>query len=142
MTNKYYDAYKAVFDQVKADLEAVSSIKAVVLGEQFRLTELPLAIINPEPTEISQATFGSMLDNKIGISTVLVVRETEPSNWFTDIISVMGDAMDKILSDRTLNNTARDIIPTAFGPGEIRTQNKLFYGGVLKFQALMFFTPQ
>lgn len=141
MTNKYYDAYKAVFDRVKADLEAVSSIKAVVLGEQFRLTDLPLAIINPEPTEISQATFGSMLDNKIGISIVLMIRETVPSNWFTDIISVMGDAMDKILSDRTLNNTVRDVIPTVFGPGEIRTQNKLFYGGVLKFQALTFFTP-
>ena len=141
MTNKYYDAFKAVFDRVKADLEAVSSIKSVVLGEQFRLTELPLAIINPEPTEISQATFGSMLDNKIGISIVLVIRETEPSNWFTDILSVMGDAMDKILSDRTLNSTVRDIIPTVFGPGEIRTQNKLFYGGVLKFQALTFFTP-
>ena len=141
MTNKYCNAYKAVFDRVKADLEAVSSIKSVVLGEQFRLTDLPLAIINPEPTEISQATFGSMLDNKIGVSIVLVIRETEPSNWFTDIISVMGDAMDKILSDRTLNNTVRDIMPTVFGPGEIRTQNKLFYGGVLKFQALMFFTP-
>jgi len=141
VTNKYYNAYKAVFDRVKADLEAVSSIKAVVLGEQFRLTDLPLAIINPEPTEISQATFGSMLDNKIGISIVLMIRETEPSNWFTDIISVMGDAMDKILGDRTLNNTVRDIMPTVFGPGEIRTQNKLFYGGVLKFQALMFFTP-
>jgi hypothetical protein len=138
---KYYDAYKAVFDRVKANLETASSIKAVVLGEQFRLTELPLAIVNPEPTEISQATFGGILDNKIGISIVLMIRETEPSNWFTDIISVMGDAMDKILSDRTLNNTVRDVILTVFGPGEIRTQNKLFYGGVLKFQALMFFSP-
>ena len=141
MTNKYYDVFKAVFDRVKADLEAVSSIKSVVLGEQFRLTELPLAMINPEPTEISPAAFGGMLDNKIGISIVLMIRETEPSNWFTDIISVMGDIMDKILSDRTLNNIVRDIIPTVFGPGEIRTQNKLFYGGVLKFQAFMFFTP-
>jgi hypothetical protein len=136
---KYYDAYKAVFDRVKANLETVSSIKAVVLGEQFRLTELPLAIVNPEPTEISQAAFGGILDNKIGISIVLMIRETEPSNWFTDIISVMGDALDKILSDRTLNNTVRDVVPTVFGPGEIRTQNKLFYGGVLKLQALMFF---
>ena len=138
---KYYDAYKAVFDRVKANLETVSSIKAVVLGEQFRLTELPLAIVNPEPTEISQAAFGGILDNKIGISIVLMIRETEPSDWFTDIITVMGDALDKILSDPTLNNTVRDIMPTVFGPGEIRTQNKLFYGGVLKFQALMFFTP-
>ena len=137
---KYYDVYKAVFDQVKTDLEAVSSLKNVVLGERFRLTEVPMAVVNPEPTEISQATFGSMLENKIGFSIILMIRETEPSNWFTDIITVMGDALDKILSDRTLNNTVRDIMPTVFGPGEIRTQNKLFYGGVLKFQAFMFFT--
>jgi len=138
---KYYDAYRAVFDQVKTDLETVSSLKNVVLGEQFRLTEMPMAIINPEPTEIGQATFGSMLDNKIGFSVVLMIRETEPSNWFTDIVSIMGDVVDKILSDRTLNGTAKDVLPTFFSPGEIRTQGKLYYGGVVRFEALLLFTP-
>ena len=138
---KYYDAYKAVFDQVKTDLQAVSSLKNVVLGEQFRLTEMPMAVINPEPTEISQATFGSMLENKIGFSVVLMIRETEPSNWFTDIVSIMGDAVDKILSDRTLNSTVKDVLPTFFSPGEIRTQGKLYYGGVVRFEALLLFMP-
>jgi hypothetical protein len=138
---KYYDAYKAVFDQVKTDLQAVSSLKNVVQGEQFRLTEMPMAIINPEPTEISQATFGSMLENKIGFSVVLMIRETEPSNWFTDIVSIMGDIVDKILSDRTLNNAVKDVLPTFFSPSEIRTQGKLYYGGVVRFEALLLFTP-
>jgi len=138
---KYYDAYKAVFDQVKTDLQAVSSLKNVVLGEQFRLTEMPMAIINPEPTEISQATFGSTLENKIGFSIILMIRETEPANWFIDIVSIMGDVVEKILSDRALNNAVKDVLPTFFSPGEIRTQGKLYYGGVVRFEALLLFTP-
>jgi hypothetical protein len=138
---KYYDSYKALFDQVKVDVQAITSIKNVVLGEQFKVTDLPMAVINPEPTDISQAVFGSMLECKITFSVVLMIRETEPSNWFTDIVSVMGDVIDKILTDRTLNATVKDVLPTFFSPGEIRTQNKLYYGGVIRFSALLFFTP-
>jgi hypothetical protein len=138
---KYYVSYKAIFDQVKTYLEAVSSIKAVVLGEQFKVTELPMAVVNPEPTEISQGAFGTLLECRITFSVILVIRETEPTNWFIDIIAVMGDAIDKILSDRTLNSTVKDVIPIFFSPGEIRTQNKLYYGGVVRFSALLLFTP-
>jgi hypothetical protein len=138
---KYYDSYKAVFDQVKTALQAVSTIKTVVLGEEFKVQDLPMAIISPDPTDIEQAAFGSMLDNNIRISIVILIRETEPTNWFTDIVSVMGDVLDKILTDRTLGSTVRDAIPTMFSPGEIRTGGKLYYGGVVRFRALMFFTP-
>jgi hypothetical protein len=138
---KYYDSYKALFDRVKADLEAVSSIETVVLGEQFKVAELPMAVINPEETEIGQAVFGSMLENQVSFSVVIIIRETEPENWFTDIVSVMGDAVDKILADRTLNGTVKDIIPTFFSPGEIRIQGKLYYGGVIRFRALLHLTP-
>jgi hypothetical protein len=138
---KYYDSYKAMFDQVKAFLQALSSIKNVVLGENFKVGDLPMAVINPEPTDISQAVFGSMLENKISFSVVLMIRETEPTNWFGDIVSIMGDVVDKILSDRTLNSTVKDVLPTFFSPGEIRTQNKLYFGGVVRFEALLLFTP-
>ena len=138
---KYYDAYKPVFDRVKTDIQAVTAIKNVVLGEQFRVTDLPMAIISPEPTDIAQAVFGTTLDNKVNMSVVLLIRETEPSNWFTDIVSVMGDVVDAILADRTLNATVTDVIPTFFAPGEIRTGGKLYYGGEIRFRAAMFFTP-
>jgi len=138
---KYYDSYKAVFDQVKTALQAVTTIKTVVLGEQFRVQDLPMAIISPDPTDTEQAAFAGMLDNNIRVSVVILIRETEPTNWFTDIVSVMGDVLDKILTDRTLSNVVRDIIPTMFSPGEIRTGGKLYYGGVVRFRALMFFTP-
>ncbi len=71
MMTKYYDAYKPVFDRVKTDIQTVSvRIKNVVLGEQFRVTDLPMAIISPDPTDIAQAVFGETLDNKVNMSVV------------------------------------------------------------------------
>ena len=139
---KYYDAYKAVFDRVKTDLEAFSAtIQNVILAEQFRVLELPMAVITPDPTDIAQAVFGTTLDNRVNMSVVLLIRETEPTDWFNDIVSVMGDVVDAILADRTLDGKATDIFPTLFAPGEVRTSGKLYYGGIVKFRALMFFTP-
>jgi hypothetical protein len=138
---KYYDSYKALFDRVKTDLEAVSSIKRVVLGEQFKVTELPMAIINTEPTDITLAALGTMLENHVTFSVIVMIRETEPSDWFADIISPMGDVMDVIIADSTLNGTVKDVNPVFFSPGEIRTEGKLYYGGVVRFEALLFFTP-
>jgi len=141
VTNKFYNSYKALFDRVKVDLEAVDSIKRVVLGEQFKVTELPMATINPEPTDIALATLGTRLECNVTFSVIVMIRETEPSDWFADILSPMGDVMDAIIADPTLNATVKDVNPIFFSPGEIRTQGKLYYGGVVRFEALLLFTP-
>lgn len=141
MTNKFYTSYKNLFDRVKVDLEAVDSIKRVVLGEQFKVTELPMATINPEPTDIALATLGTRLECKVTFSVIVMIRETEPSDWFADILSPMGDVMDAIIADSTLNGTVKDVNPIFFSPGEIRTQGKLYYGGVVRFSAIVLFTP-
>jgi len=138
----FYATYKAIFDRVKADLEAKTNIKAVSLGEQFRLTSLPLAIINPEETLIEQETMGEALLCKINFSVILVIRETEPADWFTEILTVLADAFDAIVADRTLNGTVKDTTPTLFSPGEIKMQgSKLYYGGVVKFQSIVEYSP-
>jgi hypothetical protein len=136
-----YATYKAIFDRVQADITAKTSIKAVSLGEQFRLTSLPLAIINPEETLIEQETMGEALLCKINFSVVLVIRETEPADWFTEILTVLADAFDAIVADRTLNGTVKDTTPTLFSPGEIKMQSKLYYGGVVRFVAQLEYTP-
>jgi len=141
VTNKFYTSYKNLFDRVKVDLEAVDSIKRVVLGEQFKVTELPMATINPEPTDIALATLGTRLECKVTFSVIVMIRETEPSDWFADILSPMGDVMDAIIADSTLNGTVKDVNPIFFSPGEIRTQGKLYYGGVVRFSAIVLFTP-
>lgn len=137
----YYKTFKAVFDRVKVDLEAKSSIKQVILGEQFKLANLPLAIINPTATTITKIILGSTLENVIGFDVLVVIRETEPKDWFQDIVSVMADVVDALLADRTLNGTVKDVGPTAFEPGEIRMMQKLYYGGVVRFEALLHYTP-
>jgi hypothetical protein len=137
----FYATYFAIFSRVKVLLEAKTNIKAVSLGEQFRLTSLPLAIINPEETVIEQETLGEALLCKINFSVILIIRETEPADWFTEILTVLADAFDAIVADRTLNGTVKDTTPTLFSPGEIKMQSKLYYGGVVRFQSSLEYTP-
>jgi hypothetical protein len=49
--------------------------------------------------------------------------------------------MDAILSDRTLNGTVKDSTPTVFTPGEVIFANKIYYGGLVRFDCLFFYTP-
>jgi len=137
----FYTSYKAVFDAVKTALQGKSSLKKVVLGEKFKIAEFPMAVINATATTITQATLGSRLENRVGFEVLLIVKGTEPEDWFADIISVMGDVVDAILADRTLNNTVKDVWPTRFEPGEILLPQKRYYGGVVAFEALLYYTP-
>ena len=137
----FYSSYKAVFDAVKAAVQAKSSIKTVVLGEQFTMSPLPKAIINAEPSPVKQAIQGEMIEAKIRGSIILVILSHEPADWFSNIISVMGDVVDALLEDRTLGGAAFDCIPTAFIPGEIKFKEAAFYGGEIRFEAVVNYEP-
>ena len=137
----FYADYKAVFDAVKAAVETKTAIKTVILGEQFSLGGLPKAIINAEPSPIKPLEMGSTLDVRVNFSVVLMILEYEPKDWFTDIISVMGDVVDAVLADRTLGGAAKDVFPVGFAPGEITFKDKLFFGGRVVFQAEVWHTP-
>jgi len=154
----FYSAYKAVFDAVKAALvyvaavppvgedlgspaQGVESIKTVILGERFTVGGLPKAIINAELAPLGQASMGELTETKVRGSIVLVILEYEPKDWFTDIIAVMGDCVDAILEDRSLGGVVFDCSPTAFAPGEIKFKEKVFYGGVVRWEAVMHYAP-
>ena len=105
---------------------------------------MPKAIINADPSPVSQAAMGELLEVKVRGSVILVIREYAPEDWFTDVISIMGDAVDAILADRTLGGTAFDCYPTVFALGEIRfteVEDKLFYGGIVRFEAVVHYEP-
>jgi hypothetical protein len=105
---------------------------------------LPKAVINAEPSPVGQAAMDELLEVKVRGSVILVIREYAPKDWFTDVISVMGDVVDVILADRTLGGVAFDCCPTGFSPGEIRfseVEDKLFYGGVVRFEAVVHYEP-
>jgi hypothetical protein len=137
----YYTSYKAVFEAVKAAVEAKDAIQTVILGESFTVGGLPKAIINAEPSPIGQATMGELTETKVRGSIVLVILEYEPEDWFADIIAVMGDCVDAILDDRTLNGSVFDCKPTGFSPGEIKFKEKVFFGGVVRWEATMHYEP-
>ena len=137
----YYEAYKSVFDAVKDVLSGITNIKQVNVGEPLKIRSLPLAVVNPEETEITQANIGGLLQNKINFTVIIVVRETEPEDWFEDVVSIMSEVVDAFLTDRTLNGTVKDLSPTFFAPGEIKFTNKLYYGGAVRLTALLFYKP-
>lgn len=134
----FYTTYKDVFDAVKAAIKTKSSIKSVLLGEQFTFGQLPKAVINALPSPILQETLGELLEVKVNFSIILVINEYTPKDWFQDIIVVMADVVDAVLADRTLGGKVTDIIPTNFAPGEIKFENKLFYGGEIRFQGIIY----
>ena len=134
----FYSSYKDVFDAVKAAIETKSSIKSVLLGEQFTYGQLPKAVINALPSPISQKTLGELLEVKVNFSVILVINEYAPKDWFQDIITIMADVVDAVLAERTLGGKVADVIPTNFSPGEIKFENKLFFGGEIRFEALLY----
>ena len=151
----FYASYKAVFDAIKTALEyvpaegevpevpaqGVESIGTVVLGEQFSHGGLPKAIINAEAAPISQASMGDFLEARVRGSIILVIREYEPKDWFTDVISVMGDVVDALLADRSLGGACFDSTPTGFSPGEVKFKEKVYFGGVVRWEAIMHYAP-
>jgi len=131
----FYTGYKTVFDNLKTVLEAKTSIRSVVVGEVLRLSALPMAVVNPEPADVSPSTVAHSVDVAPAFSVIVVVRESEPNDWFEEVIKVMGDVVDAVLADPTLNGAVRTCYLTGFAPGEVKFQNKLFYGGILRFTA-------
>jgi hypothetical protein len=133
----YYTSYKAVFDAIKTAVESKESIRTVILGERFTVGSLPKAIINAEPSPIGQAAMGEFTETRVRGSIVLIILEYEPEDWFNDIIAVMSDCVDAILADRSLGGVVFDFSPTGFAPGEIKFKEKTFYGGVVRWEAIL-----
>jgi len=124
--------------------QGVASIKTVLLGEQFTPGALPVAIINAEPSPVGQAAMGTLLEVRVRGSVILVLRDYTPADWFADVITVMGDVADAILADRSLGGSCFDCSLTGFSPGEIKfnqVKDKLFYGGVVRFEAVVNYQP-
>jgi hypothetical protein len=135
-----HDGLPEVPEVLAVPASGVASIKTVVLGEQFTLGDLPKAIINAEEAPISQANLGAALSVHVNFSVVCVIRDYAPKDWFIDIIPVMADIVDAVLADRSLRGSVMDVTPTGFYPGEIKFDDRLYFGGVVRFQAELLYT--
>ena len=137
----FYSSYKAVLDAVVTAVDGKSSIGTVVLGEQFTVGALPKAVINALPSPVLQASLDGVLEVHVAFSVILVILEYEPNDWFADIVTVMGDAVDAVLADVTLGGKALNVYPTLFSPGEIKFKDKVYYGGQVNFEAVLLYDP-
>lgn len=149
MTNKFYDAYKAVFDAVKAALlyvpavpevpavpthdevpevpavpgvpaKGVELLKTVVIGEQFTFDGLPKATINPVPGPIDDVSCDGPVEVLVRGSISVVIREYVPKDMFNDVVKPMGAVVDALLADRKLGGVVKDCRPVMFAPGEFK----------------------
>jgi hypothetical protein len=128
------DFYSGFFASIKNIISWVESIKKVNVGEALRISELPMAIVLPRETRFP-AMITKQFQCRITFDVIIVIRETEPSNWFDDIVQPMGDVFDALLSSADLT-----LIPLLFSPGEITAQNKLYYGGLLRFEGIIYYS--
>lgn len=137
--SSFYSQYNSIFLALKTALETKTSLKTVVVGERYSYESgLPAAIINVDPSPISQYN-SDQLQVQVNFSVMLLCRTEEPDDWFTDVLSVMGDVIDAVLADRTLSGTVFDVTPTGFAPGNIKFANRAYFGGVVKFSGILMF---
>ena len=135
--------YTAIFDDLEATIKALSSIKQVIYKAEGRgiIRELPCVFINPGRFTLDPAD--SVLIADVGNyaldirgELVVLIRESDPENWFEEIISPIGDIVDAIFADQTLGGTCLIAYPSEGGPGEVTMSNKLYYGGSIGVRAL------
>lgn len=131
----FKESYKNVLDKVKAAIESIPSLKRINIGEAARVSELPMAIVIPRETRIARTPLPHTLECRLTFDIIIVIRETEPESWLKNIIEPMGDVLEALLSDDTLSGAVKSLTPTLFSPGEITAQNKLYYGGLIRFEA-------
>jgi hypothetical protein len=166
MANSFYNAYKAVFTALKGVLDYIPAVpgvpgvpahdeepeipevpasgvaKTVFVGENFALTSnAPVILIDASPSSVAPLEMGSALDVTVRMNLLVIVRESAPANCFDGIIDVMGDVVDAILADRTLNGAVKDIYPINFSPGLISYRGKTFYGGQVTLEGVVYFEP-
>ncbi|MCW4048055.1 MAG: hypothetical protein NWE99_10945 [Candidatus Bathyarchaeota archaeon] len=87
------------------------------------------------PSSVKPGALTRRFELQINFSVVVVILEYEPRDWFEDVIKVMGDVVDAVVADSTLNGAVRYVHPTTFSPGEIKFRDKTLYGGVVGFAA-------
>ena len=132
----FYNSFRNPFVQVKNILEQnVSSLEKVVL-EKFKVADLPMAIIQPQPTPIEKITNENFLILRLRFKVWVFIRETEPENVFEELVQPMAQIIDVILDNPTLNGTVKEVYPVNFAVGEIEAMNRLYYGGTILFEAL------
>ena len=135
--------YTAIFDDLNDTIEALSSIEQVIYKTEGRgaIKGLPCVFINPgrwalDPVDRENVASLGTYALDIRGQLVVIIRESDPDNWFEEIISPISDIVDAIFADQTLGGTCALAWPIEGGPGDINFNNKLYYGGSIDIRTI------
>ena len=139
----FEDEYTAIFDDIYDSIKVLPSIEQIIYKTEGKGTirKLPCVFINPgtwrlDPADaIKVADVGNYLLDIRG-EIIVLIRESDPEQWFEAIIGPIADIVDAIFADQTLGGTCLKAWPHEGGPGEITVENKLYYGGKVGIRAL------
>ena len=134
--------YDGIFVNLISALEAISSIKSVLkAGDKYKIGALPCCKVNPGPwvrNKTDQFQIGTVSEDALIIQTevAILIRKSEPGDWFEDITPVLGDVVDAIDADPTLGASCLYAWASAGDPDGIRVSNTLYYGGLIRVTIL------
>jgi len=135
--------YTAIFDDLEATIKALPSINQVIYKTEGRgvIRKLPCVFINPgewamEPADPMNVASVNTYALEIRGQLVVIIRESDPKDWLDEIITPISDIVDAIFADQTLGGTCGMAWPNRGGPGDIRFNNKLYYGGSIDIRTI------
>lgn len=144
---KFGTMVQDIVDRVATDV--AGKVSAVSKGAQrFNPGTLPIALISVGRIDAETATVetmsGRLLEITIPIEVVVVIRDTSPVDWLTDIILPLGGIVDTLSADSLLGGTCEDSHLTFCEPARLTLAGegaggKIYYGGLIGWQARVFY---
>ena len=131
--------YSGLVSYLETALGGVSGV-SVYTGTPPLALNFPCAVINPSAVRMRILDYDAYRA-EAGFDVMVFVRDVNPSDWVSEVCSVLNSCLDAIIADRTMGGNAQDIHEADYVPGEIRFSSKIFYGGVLRIRCWLRYEP-
>jgi len=125
----------AIIDALAEALDEVDDLHVIKGGPwHYGSESMPCALINSGPQQLDKIAMSDDYNARLQLEVLLIIRETEPENWLTDVNALLDGAVNAILDDATLGGSVDDIVNVVSTPGSILFPpgNKLYYGGSIR----------
>lgn len=143
MGNVFDVLIKDIVDRI-ATITA-TKVEAVSKGSQrFVPTKFPLALISIGRIVSAPAEMGNDHYLEIPIEIVVIIMDTAPTDWLTDVIAELGPIIDALMDDPTLTAKCNDSYLTYCEPARLTLSGegiagKIYYGGLIGYLVKAFY---
>ena len=137
----FKDSYVPVFNAIRDTLSNLDCLQQIILGKSLKqignLNNLPVAIINTDLAKVVPSDGVSGYQVQIPIVLDVIIIEYEAPEWFEKMNTVMSEIVDALIVNPTLEGKLQDLVWTSYAPGTISLQDCTFYGGEIRFMAIL-----